>query len=126
MEKSTKSNTDFKKKAFQEAYKKAFGNVTQSCNAIGIDRSTYYDWIKKDAKFKKDIEELEPEERFMDFLESKLVERINKGDTTSIIFALKTQAKKRGYVERQEIEHSSNVETDVIFEIHERDKETKS
>jgi hypothetical protein len=62
----------------------------------------------------------------MDFLESKLVERINKGDTTSIIFALKTKAKKRGYVERQEIEHSSNVETDVIFEIHERDKETKS
>jgi transposase-like protein len=53
MEKSTKSNTEFKKRAFQEAYKKAFGNVTQSCNAIGIDRSTYYDWIKKDAKFKK-------------------------------------------------------------------------
>ena len=124
MEKSTKSNTDFKKKAFQEAYKKAFGNVTQSCNAIGIDRSTYYDWIKKDSKFKKEIEELEPEERFMDFLESKLVEKINGGDTTSIIFALKTKGKKRGYIERQEIEHSSNVETDVVFEIHERNKES--
>jgi transposase-like protein len=126
MEKSTKSNIDFKKRAFQEAYKKAFGNVTQSCNAIGIDRSTYYDWIKKDEKFKKQIEELEPEERFMDFLESKLVERINKGDTTSIIFALKTKAKKRGYVERQEIEHSSDVETDIIFEIHKRKEESES
>ena len=124
MEKTTISNTNYKKKAFQEAYKKAFGNVTQSCNAIGIDRSTYYDWIKKDSKFKKKIEELEPEERFMDFLESKLVERINKGDTTSIIFALKTKAKKRGYIERQEIEHSSDIETDVIFEINERKKDS--
>lgn len=124
MENSTKSNTDFKKKAFQEAYKKTFGNVTQTCNAIGIDRTTYYDWIKKDPKFKKQIEELEPEERFMDFLESKLVEKINGGDTTSIIFALKTKAKKRGYVERQEIEHSSDVETDIIFEIHKRKEES--
>jgi hypothetical protein len=71
MENPTKNNTEFKKKAFIKAYKKAFGNVSQSCLAIGIDRSTYYDWIKKDEKFKKKIEEAEPQERFLDFLESK-------------------------------------------------------
>lgn len=114
MEKSTKSNIKFRKKAFSDAYIKTFGNVSQTCNAIGIDRSTYYDWLKKDKEFKKHIESLEPQERFMDFLESKLVEKINNGDTASIIFALKTKAKPRGYVERQEIQHQGGIKSTLI------------
>lgn len=122
MENPTKNNTEFKKKAFIKAYKKAFGNVSQSCLAIGIDRSTYYDWIKKDEKFKKKIEEAEPQERFLDFLESKLVEQINGGNTTSIIFALKTKGKNRGYVERQEIVHDGRLETEVVqFRVNKKD-----
>jgi transposase-like protein len=122
MENPTKNNTEFKKKAFIKAYKKAFGNVSQSCLAIGIDRSTYYDWIKKDEKFKKKIEEAEPQERFLDFLESKLVEQINGGNTTSIIFALKTKGKNRGYVERQEIVHDGRLETEVVqYRVNKKD-----
>jgi len=122
MENPTKNNTEFKKKAFIKAYKKAFGNVSQSCLAIGIDRSTYYDWIKKDEKFKKKIEEAEPQERFLDFLESKLVEQINGGNTTSIIFALKTKGKNRGYVERQEIVHDGKLETEVVqYRVNKKD-----
>ena len=36
--------------------------------------------------------------------ESKLMENINGNDNTSIIFFLKTKGKKRGYVEKQEVE----------------------
>jgi hypothetical protein len=126
MNEATKSDTKITKKAFLDAYSKTFGNITQSCNAIGIHRSTYYKWLKADKDFVNQLNEIEPEERFMDFLESKLVQKINGGDTASIIFALKTKAKPRGYVERQEIEHSSNLETDITFEVHKREKETKS
>ena len=45
----------------------------------------------------------EASETTIDFVESQLLKNINEGDTTSIIFFLKTKAKHRGYVERQEI-----------------------
>jgi hypothetical protein len=50
-----------------------------------------------------------------------MVENHNPAAT---LFLLKTKGKKRGYIERQEIEHSSNVETDVTFEVHTRKKDS--
>lgn len=96
-------DTKAQKKAFLEAYERSFGNISRSCKSIGIVRQTYYNWLK-DTEFKTKLDNIEPSSQFLDFLESKLVEKINSGDTASIIFALKTKGKSRGYVERQEIE----------------------
>jgi hypothetical protein len=99
------------KKAFIDAYKKTFGNISQSCKRIKISRQTYYNWMEKDEEFKKQLDGVEPEEVFIDFAENALVKRIQEGDTTAIIFTLKTKGKKRGYIERQEIEHKGEIDT---------------
>ena len=45
-------------------------------------------------------------ETLLDLAESKLIQNIQDQDTTSIIFYLKTQGKKRGYIEKSEIEQT--------------------
>jgi uncharacterized Zn ribbon protein len=105
MAKTTKNNEmEVKKKAIIEAYAKTYGNVTETCKIVGINRSTYYDWLKDDLEFKMAIDNVEPEEQFVDFVENALHQKIKDGDTTAIIFALKTKGKKRGYVEKTEHE----------------------
>lgn len=94
--------SDTKKNAMIEALEKTLGIVTDACKMVGIARSTHYKWMDDDEQYKAEVEELS--NLVLDFAESKLHENINNNDTTAIIFLLKTRGKKRGYVERQEID----------------------
>lgn len=88
------------KKEMPEILDKCFGNVTLACKTVGIAKDTFYKWYHEDEGFKAKC--LDTKETALDFVESKLMGNISDGDTTSIIFYLKTQGKRRGYVERIE------------------------
>lgn len=116
--KSTK--TDIRKKQFIEALEKCMGVITTACATIGIHRSTFYDWMHDDPEFKKQVESID--EIALDFAESKLFSLIDGPEhlvatkdgnmipvkdtpnVTAVIFYLKTKGKKRGYIEKQEID----------------------
>jgi len=89
------------KRAMIEALEKSLGIVTSACKSVGINRSTHYDWLKSDEDYKSEVESIE--DIAIDFAESQLHKQIKDGNPTSTIFYLKTKAKKRGYIERQEI-----------------------
>lgn len=91
-----------KKRAFLQTLKDTFGNIAQACDACKIGRSTYYLWMREDIVFNQVVRDLEMPERRIDFVESKLMQKINSGDTIAMIFFLKTQAKHRGYIEKDE------------------------
>ncbi len=98
----TKTNkTQHTKKALLEALEKTLGIVTTACKIVGINRWTFYSYIKNDEEFAKAVKELE--NVALDFAESALHENIKNGKEPSTIFYLKTKGKNRGYVERQEI-----------------------
>lgn len=80
---------------------KAHGVVMTAARNAGVARSTFYRWMDEDETFKAAVEEIR--EAAIDHVESKLFSLIDSGDTGSTIFFLKTRAKKRGYVERNEI-----------------------
>ncbi len=87
------------------ALTKSLGVVTQACKAIQPDKwntlhTRHYEWLKKDPDYREQVEGIK--DIAIDFVESKLHRQIQDGNTTATIFYLKTQAKSRGYIERQE------------------------
>jgi hypothetical protein len=90
------------KKAMLEALEQSLGVVTTAIRQVGIGRTTFYDWLKEDEEFRRAVADIS--NISLDVAESQLLQQIQEGNTTAIIFYLKTQGKSRGYVERQEVQ----------------------
>tara|TARA_Y100000592_G_C5469323_1_gene318488 strand:- start:1572 stop:2015 length:444 start_codon:yes stop_codon:yes gene_type:complete len=100
------------KKAILTALEKSLGVVTTACRQVGINRTTYYKYLKEDEEFAKQVKDIE--NIALDFAESQLHKQISEGNTTATIFLLKTKGKSRGYVERSEIVHDNQVKSTII------------
>lgn len=87
-----------------EALEKSLGVVTTACKSVGINRWTHYNWYNNDEEYKKSVDSIA--DMALDFAESKLFKMIDKEDTTATIFFLKTKGKKRGYIEKTEIDNT--------------------
>ena len=107
------------KKAIIEALEKSLGVVTTACKIVGIGRTTFYQWMKDDEDFAKQVKDID--NIALDFVESKLFENIKNGKTSETIFYLKTKGKNRGYVERQEITGADGMPTKFEIEIIKRE-----
>jgi len=94
------------KKALIEALEKSLGVVTTACKLVGIARSTFYEYVKDDPDFAEAVKDIN--EVTIDFAESQLHKQIKDGNTTATIFYLKTKGKKRGYIEKTEIDFSTD------------------
>lgn len=99
------TQTDTKKKAMIAALQQSLGVVTSACKAVGISRETHYKWLREDVDYKYQVDDLS--NIALDFAESQLHNQIKNGSTPATIFYLKTKGKKRGYIERQEIQHEN-------------------
>jgi len=75
------------KERFLEAFEESIGIVTIACQKVGIHRSTYYDWLEKDPKFKKEVERIKTQQ--MGWVEDKLLQAIKDGNITAINFYLR-------------------------------------
>lgn len=114
------------KKKMLERLADRMGNISKACADCNIARSTHYLWLESDPEYKADVESVT--EGLIDHVEDKLIEKINgvsisKGvdddgkpivydvppSDTAIIFFLKTRAKKRGYVEKSEVDLNGNL-----------------
>ena len=97
-----------KKESILAALEKSLGVVTVACKQADVPRSTYYKWLNEDEDFAKAVKDIE--NIALDFGESQLHKQIGDGNTSATIFFLKTKGKKRGYIERNELDLSSGDE----------------
>lgn len=104
------------KKLLIDALKRTAGNVSQACEQANLSRETFYKYYRNDCKFRQEVDNIK--ESLIDFAETALLKNIKEGDNTAIIFYLKTQGRHRGYIERQEVEHSGNISiTQLLTEL---------
>ena len=97
-----KNTLNTRKKDMLEALRKSLGIVSTACKSVGIERCTHYNWLKADQNYASAVSELD--NVVLDFAESQLHKKISEGETTAIIFLLKCKGKRRGYVEKTEVE----------------------
>ncbi|MCX5827673.1 MAG: hypothetical protein NTV58_06695 [Deltaproteobacteria bacterium] len=88
--------TRSRQRAFVTAYIANRFSVAAACRIVGIGRTIFYKW-RKSSRFSQELADAK-EER-LDVAESCLHRNIQSGDTTAIIFFLKTQGRGRGYIE---------------------------
>jgi hypothetical protein len=113
IDKNLQNRTRSQKEAMLDAMEKNLGIVTDSCRQIGISRDTHYRWLKEDKEYKKAIKDIE--NVALDFAESALHQQIKKGNPLSTMFYLKCKAKKRGYIEQQDIKVTGNMKFKADF-----------
>ena len=91
-----------KKEQMLEALEKSLGIVSTACKMVDVGRTTHYEWMKSDEEYKSAVDSIQ--DSVLDFAESHLYKLVKEGNPAATIFFLKTKGKKRGYIERQEIE----------------------
>ena len=115
----------FTQKQVREAVIEAGGILTAAARNLDCARCTVYEYIERYPPLKDVLSEAR--EGSLDLAESKLMEAIDAGNLTAIIFFLKTQGKSRGYVERSQhdlISGTSDGEPlEVTFKINGRASE---
>lgn len=72
---------------------------------LKVERKTIYGWINGDEELKQALADIR--ESMIDMSEGALYKLIQEGNPAGIFFHLKTQGKERGYIEKQEIDHTT-------------------
>lgn len=103
---------EYTAKQVAEALRASKGMVYVAAERLGCSHATVYNYVKR---FKTVADEIERADGVItDTAEIKLVQAIHNGEPWAIRYRLSTKGRNRGYVERQEIDHSGEIGTRVI------------
>jgi len=94
------------------AIEKANGNLTAAARILGVTRQTLYNYRKRYKTVNDAIEE--QREAMLDNAESVLYRAVLNGEAWAVCFFLKTQGKKRGYIERLQQESTGEITVRVV------------
>lgn len=97
------------KRYFLYALKLCKGNITNAAKMINMSRRSHYIYCDEDPEYLERAGDII--EFVIDYVEDKLMGRINNNDTTAMIFWLKCKGKKRGWVDKLELDHTTKGES---------------
>lgn len=92
-------------------------NISATCKAVGIHRSTYYDWVYKSDTFNTFLRDTR--EGLFDDIETLIYKMALEGNTRMLIFIAKTKMRNRGYgdtIVTRSINNNLNTDQDMTLE----------
>src|SRR3990167_11558924 len=81
------TKTDIQKAKLVELWVQTRGHISDMCRSLGIERKTFYNWLKKDKNFNEAIQTAEW--GLHDDVRDALIQKIAEGSSTDIQFYLK-------------------------------------
>lgn len=94
------------KEQIKQALKATGGFRTHAAEKLGISYNTLKQRIYKNKDLQQTCEEIR--ESHIDLAESKLMKKLKEEEPSAIYFTLKCLGKSRGYIEKQQLDHSSS------------------
>jgi hypothetical protein len=101
------------KKLLLEALERSLGIVTPACKEVGISRNQFYIYYKTDPNFKASVDDID--EITLDFVENQLLRKIKDGENQAIMFYMKYKARKRGYTDQIDLNHTGEITIKAKF-----------
>jgi hypothetical protein len=100
------------------------GNISATAKRFNVARGSLHALIEKRPSLQQVVRD--SREGMKDNAESSLYRAVLAGEAWAVCFFLKTQAKDRGYIERQEIEHQATNRLVIEEEVVTRDRRSQS
>ena len=95
---------------------KAGSSIAASCDAAGINVTTFWYWRKKNKRLAKMVEAIQ--EAHVDVVESALYASALSGDTKAQTFFLKNRSSKR-WTDKQEVKVTGDSENPITIKVNE-------
>tara|TARA_R110002051_G_scaffold22744_1_gene58447 strand:- start:100 stop:453 length:354 start_codon:yes stop_codon:yes gene_type:complete len=92
----------------KDAVTKAGGFISIACKSLNCTRKTIYNYMDKYPELKEVVVDIR--EQYLDVAEAALIKNVKDGRSSDIKYFLNTQGKKRGYVEKSELDITSGDE----------------
>lgn len=107
MSRDKRASRSYTHEEIAAALKETHGLITLAARSLGCTKQTVHRHINQSALVREAL--AEAREFTLDVAESSLFNQVLAGEGWAVCFLLKTLGKSRGYVERQEHEHSGEV-----------------
>lgn len=103
--------TKINKNKFRKAVIGTGGIMLSIAKNLGVGRTAVYDFCwKYPDMMKLRTDEME---KIIDIGEGSLFKKVSEGEMWAVKYLLATKGKKRGYIERSEVEHTAEITTQI-------------
>ena len=99
-----------RKEALLQVLNKTLGNITAACKVVGINRATFYNYVRADPDFAAAVKEVD--EVCLDAAVDSLFQQMREGNAKATIFYLEKKGRSRGFGETP-IDVNVNVSEDA-------------